>query len=335
MKSSFFQYFLCKSHHYLDHQLRRSALFSACFSSNILTNPPFDITTKVTSTKSPKMQLTIKECMLLAFIFLASPAVGTMVNGAPVPIDARNDINRLQANPVIEQRAAASSAAAQGNSGGGLLGMIGKLAPFAEDLLPMIGLRDLDTRDNADAAAHNKAVEELKSKLINDPNARQKLYQVITKVAGSTPTPALAQRDAPATTASSQSSGGGGLLGIIGQLAPYAEDLLPMIGLRDLDGIEARSPANATTASSQSSGGGGLLGIIGQLAPYAEDLLPMIGLRDLGGIEARSPANTAASHEQAVAELNSKLINDPNARKKLYQILTKASSATAAPTTTH
>jgi hypothetical protein len=303
------------------------------------------------------------------------------VNGAPVPIDARNDINRLQANPVIEQRAAASSAAAQGNSGGGLMGIIGNLAPFAEDLLPMIGLRDLEARDNADAAAaaHNKAVEELKSKLINDPNARQKLYQVITKVAGSTPTPALAQRDAPATTASSQSSGGGGLLGMIGQLAPYAEDLLPMIGLRDLDGIEARSPAAATTASSQSSGGGGLLGmigqlapfaedllpmiglrdlggvearspaaattassqssggggllgIIGQLAPYAEDLLPMIGLRDLGGIEARSPANTATPHEQAVAELKSKLIHDPNARQKLYQILTKASSASAAPT---
>ena len=181
------------------------------------------------------MQFTIKECMLLAFVFFTSRAVGTMVNGAPVPIDARNEINRIQApNAGIQQRAAASSAAAQSNSGGGgLLGMIGQLAPFAEDLLPMIGLRDLETRDTPDAAAaaHEQAVEKLKSKLINDPSARQKLYHIITKVSAATATPAIAQRAAATTPASNSNSGGGGLMGLVGQLAPFAEDLLPMLGL--------------------------------------------------------------------------------------------------------
>jgi hypothetical protein len=252
------------------------------------------------------MQLTMKDCGLLAFIFFSAPAVGTMVAGAPVPIDARNEINRLQdapqnelPTPVIEQRAPEPSSS-KSSSSGGLLGVIGQLAPFAEDLLPMIGLRDLETHEpkvtanaaasHAAAAKHSSAVAELSSKLINDPTAREKLYHVMTNVAASKAKPTHVQR-APEPS-SSKSSSSGGILGIIGQLAPFAEDLLPLLALRDLD---ARETKVAATGNSNA-------------------------------------AAAAAKHSSAVAELSSKLINDPTAQAKLYHVMTSVAATKAKPT---
>lgn len=80
------------------------------------------------------MQLTTKEYTLLAFLAFSSPAIASMVNGAPLPLDARNDINRLQPMQ-MEARAPEPK-----GSGGGLLGA---LAPVAGNLISEIFDRDV------------------------------------------------------------------------------------------------------------------------------------------------------------------------------------------------
>ena len=285
------------------------------------------------NTKTPKMQLTLKECGLLAFIFFTSPAVGSMVNGAPVPLDARNEINRLQnyeqPDPVIQQRAPAKSS----SSGGGLLGIVGKLAPLAEDVLPMLAFRDveapepskgaavkapaahqtpapkgpvLNAHDEKEAsqlvAAHNaaeahvKSVNELKSKILNDPTARQKLYNIITSAS-----------------------------------AAHAAPTAHAAGASDASHVVAqRAPAQS------SKSGGGLLSLVGDLAPFAEDLLPLLA-RDL---DAREPEPATAqqggaAHQQAVEALQSKLASDPTARAKAEKLAKALATKSASkPTAT-
>ena len=343
------------------------------------------------------MQLTMKECGFLAFIFFTSPAVGTMVNGAPVPIDARNEINRLQnyndqPNPVIQQRAPEQSS----SGGGGLLGLVGKLAPFAEDILPMLALRDVEAPEPTKAAvkapvvnkeavaqkgaapnaheaaadkqaviahnaaeAHVKSVNELKSKILHDPSAREKLFSIITsaKAAHATPAPhAAAASHAPHAArepepATADASHQQAVEALHAKLASdpaalaKAEKLAHALALKSTakaaptvahPSIAQRAPQ----ASQSSSSGGGLLGLVGQLAPFAEDILPMLFRRDL---DAREPepataSKGALSHQQAVEALHAKLASDPAARakaEKLAHALASKSAAHAAPTVAH
>jgi hypothetical protein len=68
------------------------------------------------------------------------------------------------------------------------------------------------------------------------------------------------------------------------------------------------------------------MGLIRDLTPFAEDILPMLA-RD---VKAEAPKDSNA-HAKAVADLSSKLVNDPTARAKLAGIL---ATAKAAPTPT-
>jgi hypothetical protein len=196
------------------------------------------------------MQLNKQECMVLAIMFFSSQVLGTMVNGAPVPQAA------------LAQRAQTS--ASSSSSGGDPLGsLISGLAPFAEDLLPMLA-RDVSAKAPQDPESHAKAVAELSSKLVNDPTARAKLAKILA-------TPSKVPAPVPATTK-----------------------------------VAARQPSSGDPLGSLISG----------LAPFAEDLLPMLA-RD---VSAKAPQDPE-SHAKAVAELSSKLVNDPTARSKLAQII--------------
>jgi hypothetical protein len=150
--------------------------------------------------------------MVLAIMFFSSQVLGTMVNGAPVPQAA------------LAQRAQTS--ASSSSSGGDPLGsLISGLAPFAEDLLPMLA-RDVSAKAPQDPESHAKAVAELSSKLVNDPTARSKLAQIMATPPA---TPVRAPVPSTKVAARAPQSSGDPLAGLIGTLAPFAEDLLPML----------------------------------------------------------------------------------------------------------
>ena len=237
--------------------------------------------------------------MVLAIMFFSSQVLGTMVNGAPVPQAA------------LAQRAQTS--ASSSSSGGDPLGsLISGLAPFAEDLLPMLA-RDVSAKapQDSESQSHAKAVAALSSKLVNDPTARAKLAKILA-------TPSKVPAPVPATTkvAARQPSSGDPLGSLISGLAPFAEDLLPMLA-RDVSAeapqdpeshakavaalssklvndptarsklaqimatppatpVRAPVPSTKVAARAPQSSGDPLAGLIGTLAPFAEDLLPML-----------------------------------------------------------
>ena len=238
--------------------------------------------------------------MVLAIMFFSSQVLGTMVNGAPVPQAA------------LAQRAQTS--ASSSSSGGDPLGsLISGLAPFAEDLLPMLA-RDVSAKAPQDPESHAKAVAALSSKLVNDPTARAKLAKILatpTKVSAPVPSATKVAARVP-------QSSGDPLGSLISGLAPFAEDLLPMLA-RDVSAkapqdsesqshakavaalssklvndptarsklaqimatppatpVRAPVPSTKVAARAPQSSGDPLAGLIGTLAPFAEDLLPML-----------------------------------------------------------